>query len=256
MTTKAPIITAEELEIMELADLKQLATDNGIPFHPSTGAPKLRIAIADYVSKLQEGESLQEEAETDKSDEKPEEAKVDGKVDNSPPIDTNDPSVAQSLMVLARILEKQQNMPPAQIQLANPAKRKELTEEQREYVRKIQKEATKLVRVTITPTDAFRMKWQCDIFGMQNSFWEIRRYIPFNKPWHVERCLADHIKTIMRAIRQEDDDGVVDSRQEAVFVPAFTVTELPPLTQDELKRLELAQRVRDAAHRNETVEVG
>ena len=103
----------------------------------------------------------------------------------------------------------------------------------------VYKEAMKLVRVQITPLDTNKAtNYDCDFFTAGNSVvGNVTRNIPFGRPWHVEQILVNAIKekTYQQFTTKKNAQGadVVTKRN----VPAYSVVELPPLTEQELKDL-------------------
>lgn len=106
------------------------------------------------------------------------------------------------------------------------------------------KEANQLVRIRVTCMDPNRKGWKGDFFTSMNSVYgTIKKYVPFNVPWHVPTVL---VKQIKRKQRQEfyevtSKHGMKIKRSR--MVPMFAVEILPDLTYDELKDLANQQAV-------------
>lgn len=101
------------------------------------------------------------------------------------------------------------------------------------------KEAMKLVRVIITPMEATKAtNLESELFCAGNSVvGTIKRTIPFGVEWHVERILLNSIKEkkyqMFTSKKGAQGVDVTSTR----LVPAYSITELPPLTQEELDKL-------------------
>ena len=110
---------------------------------------------------------------------------------------------------------------------------------QEDKAAEVYQEAMKLVRVQITPLDTNKAtNYDCDFFTAGNSIvGNVTRNIPFGRPWHVEKILVNAIKekTYQQFTTKKNAQGgdVVTKRN----VPAYSVVELPPLTEQELKDL-------------------
>lgn len=101
------------------------------------------------------------------------------------------------------------------------------------------KEAMKLVRVIITPMEATKASnLESELFCAGNGVvGTVKRTIPFGVEWHVERILLNSIKEKkyqMFASKKNAQGVDVTSTR---LVPAYSITELPPLTQEELDKL-------------------
>lgn len=101
------------------------------------------------------------------------------------------------------------------------------------------KEAMKLVRVIITPMEATKAtNLESEMFCAGNSLvGTVKRTIPFGVEWHVEQILINSIKEkkYQMFISKKNHLGVdvVSAR----MVPAYSITTLDPLTQEELDKL-------------------
>ena len=99
-------------------------------------------------------------------------------------------------------------------------------------------EAMKLVRVIITPMDSLKASnMDSDVFCAGNSVvGTVKRVIPFGVEWHVEQILLNSIKERkfqMYTIKKHGNREETVARQ----VRAYSVTELDPLTQEEIDAL-------------------
>ncbi|WAW11628.1 hypothetical protein nACB1_010 [Acinetobacter phage nACB1] len=105
------------------------------------------------------------------------------------------------------------------------------------------KAAHKLVRVIITPIDQTKAtNLESELISAGNShIGTITRLVPFGVEWHVEQVILNALKEkkFQQFIKKKGQYGV-DSN-ETRYVPAYSITILDPLTEDELKNLALSQ---------------
>lgn len=108
----------------------------------------------------------------------------------------------------------------------------------------IRREAMRLVRIQINCMNPNKKEWEGEMFMVQNDILTAKRYVPFNTPWHVEKCILDMIQDrecqIFRNFKQSNGA----TTQKSVFIKEFSVTVLPPLTEQELEDLRQAQAMR------------
>ncbi|WP_289100981.1 hypothetical protein [uncultured Marinobacter sp.] len=112
--------------------------------------------------------------------------------------------------------------------------------------RRLIKEASELVRVRVTCMDPNRKEYDGDIFCAGNRITgTFKKYVPFDTEWHVPRIILKMIKRkqCQVFVSKRDDRG--RPVREGKLINAFNVEELPPLTEEELKKL--AQRQAMAA---------
>ena len=101
------------------------------------------------------------------------------------------------------------------------------------------KDAMKLVRVIITPMEATKASnLESELFCAGNAVvGTVKRTIPFGVEWHVERILLNSIREkkyqLFNSKKNAQGVDVTTSR----LVPAYSISELPPLTQVELDKL-------------------
>lgn len=120
-----------------------------------------------------------------------------------------------------------------------------LTENER--IQKTMEEATKLVRVIITPMDSSKRDYQGDVFSAGNAVVPtMTKYIPFGVEWHVPQIILNTIKekVINRFIAKKDERG--REYREYQEARAYSIQELPPLTKEELEELAKSQEMRQA----------
>lgn len=110
------------------------------------------------------------------------------------------------------------------------------------------KEAMQLVRVIVTPTTASEQEYAGEVFTVSNSLvGTVRRFVPFGNDngWHIERILLNTLKEKkIQIFKEKRVDGQVI--KEGRLLPAYSIVELPPLTEDELKKLADSQRARQS----------
>ena len=120
-----------------------------------------------------------------------------------------------------------------------------LTENER--IQKTMEEATKLVRVIITPMDSSKRDYQGDVFSAGNAVVPtMTKYIPFGVEWHVPLIILNTIreKVINRFIAKKDERG--REYREYQETRAYSIQVLPPLTKEELEELAKSQEMRQA----------
>lgn len=104
-------------------------------------------------------------------------------------------------------------------------------------------EATRLIRVIVTPVDPLKKLSQGEIFTVSNDvIGTIRKYIAFNTEdgYHVPKIILDMLKEKKyTAIIQTKGSG--DTKTTTRELPAFNIVELEPLTQKELDALAAKQ---------------
>ena len=104
-------------------------------------------------------------------------------------------------------------------------------------------EATRLIRVIVTPVDPMKKLSQGEIFTVSNDvIGTIRKYIAFNTEdgYHVPKIILDMLKEkkYTAIIQTKGSGGTKTTTRE---LPAFNIVELEPLTQKELDALAAKQ---------------
>lgn len=110
-----------------------------------------------------------------------------------------------------------------------------------EKFRRVRQEARQLVRVRITCHNPNKSEWQGEIITFGNAaVGTLKRYVPFETEWHVERAILNVLKKrqYQHFYNAKDEKGNV--YRASKLVREFAVEELAQLTEAELK--ELAQR--------------
>ena len=110
-------------------------------------------------------------------------------------------------------------------------------------IKQIRAEALALKRVIITSMDISKCDYHGEVFQVANRIMNVKRFVPFGYPTHVEAVLLNQIQERqMRMTIPETRDKAPESR----LVPAFGIKELPPLTAKELADLAKAQQARNS----------
>lgn len=103
--------------------------------------------------------------------------------------------------------------------------------------------ATALVRFSIDVLDPSLQDWTgIAVSAGNDNFAAIRRVIPLNAPvWHAERILLEVLKgrkySHRKTEKHEKLRAHIDNMSKEKWLPCFKITELSPLTADELKAL-------------------
>lgn len=106
------------------------------------------------------------------------------------------------------------------------------------------KQCTKLVRVQISCLDNSKVELDGELFQAANGVCNIKRYVPFNVPWHIEQILYDTIKEKrMQKIVSANKDSSITKK--TILTSAYAIELLDPLTDKELKDLAKAQVARN-----------
>lgn len=108
-----------------------------------------------------------------------------------------------------------------------------------EKLEALHKKAMKLVRVIITPMEATKAaNLDSEIFCAGNSkLGTVKRLVAFGEPWHVEEILLNSIreKKYQMFTTKKNARGIEITS--AKLVPAYAISVLPDLTDEELKEL-------------------
>lgn len=128
-----------------------------------------------------------------------------------------------------------------------PEEKEEPAEKLTKQQKRIQaiKEQTSLVRVRVTNMNAAKKEHQGVLLTASNSVvGTVRKFIPFDVPWHIPRILFNVLKEKQHAVfytEKVNGNEVTKTRR----TNSYAVEELPALTDKEIK--ELAQRQAMAA---------
>lgn len=106
------------------------------------------------------------------------------------------------------------------------------------------KQCTKLVRVQISCLDNSKVELDGELFQAANGVCNIKRYVPFNVPWHIEQILYDTIKEkrMQKIVSAAKDSSIT---KKTILTNAYAIELLDPLTDKELKDLAKAQVARN-----------
>lgn len=144
----------------------------------------------------------------------------------------------------ARIAEVMGELEPAE--KARPAKG-ETKEERRQ---RKHKEAMSLVRCLIVCNNPHKREWPGEWLGVSNGAGvQIRKLVPYNqpdKPFHLPRIMVNMLREKQVQIFISKPAKYGTTVRVSKSIPAYTITELPPLTQKELDELALSQLQRGA----------
>ena len=114
---------------------------------------------------------------------------------------------------------------------------------------KARREAMALKRVVVTPKDPAKQNYEGEIFTVSNDVvGDVKKYVPYNLDagYHVPKIILDALrsKECTIFVNKKGPDG--KSVQEAKIIKAYQITELPPLTKEELEELGREQAARQA----------
>ena len=115
---------------------------------------------------------------------------------------------------------------------------------QEDEIETARKKCTKLIRVSLNCLDSAKNELEGEFFQAANSVCNVKRYIPFNVPWHMEQILYDNIKEkkLQKIVSSGKDDSI---SKKTILAPAYSIEILESLTPEELKDLAKAQQARN-----------
>ena len=103
------------------------------------------------------------------------------------------------------------------------------------------------MRVRITCHDPQFKKHSGVIRAAGSTIYFVRRFIPFNRPTHIEKVLYDVMKDAKYQWFEEKVNRTTGRKYKVPRTsPAFVVEDLPPLTKEELEELAKDQQARGA----------
>lgn len=130
--------------------------------------------------------------------------------------------------------------------LASDTPKTSVLTERQEKMLAIQ-EANRLVRIRVTCMDPNRKGWAGDFFTVMNStFGTIKKYVPYNKEWHVPVVIMKMLKRKKRQEFYEIPDKSGRKFKQARMVPMYAVEELPALSREQLKELARQQNINNS----------
>lgn len=115
---------------------------------------------------------------------------------------------------------------------------------------RIRKEATALVRCRVTCMNPAKKNIEGEIFTTGNAVTgTIKKYVPFNAElgWHVPRMIFDMLKARKCQIFVEERAPNGMKTKRGKLIPEFSVEELEPLSESELKALAQRQAMASGA---------
>lgn len=130
----------------------------------------------------------------------------------------------------------------------NETKSDEVEDKEEAKRLKQMKNAMKLVRVIVTPTQSTKTELHGEIFTVSNSLvGTVKKYVPFGVEvgYHISQIIYDAIKDKKANHFYTQRVNGVDIRKYR-SMPAYNVVVLDPLTEEELKNLADDQRARNA----------
>ncbi len=119
-----------------------------------------------------------------------------------------------------------------------------------EIVKETEKEATKLIRLRIKNLNPAKRDLHGEIYTIANSvLGKISKYIPYDEAgesYHVPNCIYKLLKSKkFLQVRTYKDPVTKAQRIEQMWIPEFSLEELPQLTQEELKDLAIKQQAQE-----------
>lgn len=110
-------------------------------------------------------------------------------------------------------------------------------------VGRVKEEAFKLVRFKLVVNDINKQSWSgMAITAGNDVVGHVERVIPFNADvWHAEAIIVEHMKNMRFPLfptkQTTKMEGTFADHSKPRMMPTFTIIELPPLTETELKEL-------------------
>lgn len=120
----------------------------------------------------------------------------------------------------------------------------------------VKQRATKLVRIRVSCMDPTKQGLPGEIFSTGNKYsGRIKKYVPFDTPWHVPAMLLGMIQRrqcqIFTKKRERSDSGAMVEMTRGKLVKSYSVEILPDLTQkeiDDLGKRQLARQGTESAN--------
>lgn len=107
---------------------------------------------------------------------------------------------------------------------------------------KQRREAMKLRRVIIQANDPHKQQHESEQITVGNRFiGTVTRVFPFNTEWHIEQCIYDTLKERKFQMFIPKNKGKLLGVPESKLTPAYTIIDMPDLTEQELKELAAQQ---------------
>ena len=109
------------------------------------------------------------------------------------------------------------------------------------------REASELIRVRITCMNPNKKEYEGEIFTVGNSLvGTMKKYVPFGVEWHVPRIMLNMIKSRKCQVFQTSRDPRGNRIKEGKLIKEFSIEELPPLCEKELKELARRQAMKSS----------
>jgi cAMP phosphodiesterase len=107
------------------------------------------------------------------------------------------------------------------------------------------KECIKLIRVSISCLDSSKVELEGEFFQAANGVCNVKRFIPFNTDWHIEKILYDTIKEkkMQKIVGSKKDSSV---NKKTILASAYSIEVLESLTQEALDDLAKVQSARQS----------
>lgn len=227
----------------ELDVLKIRAKSLGITHSPNIGVDTLRTKIDEHIAKLEE-DRLAKEAKMDRS-------RLVTEIEEAPvkEVKASSFNAAPSVAPSAR-----NKLPPMSVMLEMTTddlmrqperKRTQIIRARQQF------EQLALVRCQVFNNNPAKNDLHGEIFSVQNKYLGVvRKFIPYGKftenGYHIPRILVNMLREKkylqVKAVKNQDGTERVEQR----LAPEFTITELRPLTQEELKQLASMQAARSS----------
>lgn len=108
----------------------------------------------------------------------------------------------------------------------------------------------KLVRVVVTPLDETKTGYDGEYFTVGNAkIGTFRYFVPYNltQGWHLPQIIVDMLrdKRFQKFVTKKNRSNGIEEAH-SITTPQFQITELEPLTKEQLDKLAADQRARGA----------
>jgi hypothetical protein len=107
------------------------------------------------------------------------------------------------------------------------------------------KEMNKLVRIEISCNNPNKRAWPGEIFTVANdTIGTFKKFVPFNKPWHVPVFIYNMIKERECQIFEPVPNGQGNVTTRGKNIKEFNIRELGPITSQEFETIKQRQAAR------------
>lgn len=249
------VLTLDQLRDVSLRQsdigfLKNLARWLGIEFAGNIGAPLLRTRISARLTEMEQEEKA-------RRDEEVREYRTGYSVLAGTPVDP----VAAALAEQNRFLEQQAQTNRTFSELTREHTHEELLAMDSSRLtddllktRVIQAQALRLRRVRVTNLDPSESEIPGAIITVVNSYTgKVSKYVPYTDEaqvngYHIPQIIYDDLKSrtyaVVKSVRTSKSGETIEYRP--TQVPKYTIEDLPPLTEKELRELGVSQQTRGA----------